>query len=92
MHERLWRLLPWAPHARLRSFLKAVSWRMIGSLDTFILSLIVTGNGKYAVTIASAEALTKIGLYYVHERVWRRIAWGRLDAPAAPAVVATPIV
>ena len=92
VHERLWRLLPWAPHARLRSFLKAVSWRMIGSLDTFILSLIVTGNGKYAVTIASAEALTKIGLYYVHERVWRRIAWGRLDAPAAPAVVATPIV
>jgi uncharacterized membrane protein len=81
LHERAWRLIRWAPNAHLRSFIKAVSWRFFGSLDTFVLSLIYTGNAKFAVTIATAEAFTKIVLYYVHERVWRRIAWGRLEAP-----------
>ena len=81
-HERLWRLFPWAPNARLRSLAKAASWRLVGSLDTFTLSLIVTGSGRYALSIASVEALTKIGLYYLHERAWRRVRWGRLEAPA----------
>ena len=79
VHERLWRLLRWAPDARLRSLLKAISWRLVGSLDTFILSLLVTGNAKHAASIAGAEVATKIILYYVHERVWRQIPWGRLD-------------
>ena len=78
LHERLWRLLPVGANSRTRSLAKAVSWRFVGSLDTFVLSLIITGNAKYAVSIASAEAVTKIALFYVHERLWRRIAWGRL--------------
>ncbi len=79
VHERLWRLFKWAPNARVRSIAKAVSWRFVGGLDTAVLSFLVTGSLKYAVSIAGAEAITKIGLYYVHERVWRRVAWGRLD-------------
>jgi uncharacterized membrane protein len=78
LHERLWRILRWAPNARLRSLVKAVSWRFVGGLDTFALSLLVTGSAHYAVSIASVEALTKIGLYYLHERAWRRVPWGRL--------------
>ena len=85
VHERVWRLLPWAPNAHLRSLIKAVSWRFFGSLDTFVLSMIFTGNAKYAVSIATAEALTKIALYYVHERLWRLVKWGRLDAAPAAA-------
>ena len=72
-----------APHAReahLRSFAKAVSWRFIGSMDTFILSFLVTGNAVWAVSIASAEAVTKITLFYLHERAWRLVSWGRHDA------------
>lgn len=84
VHERVWRLLQWAPNARTRSLIKAFSWRAVGSLDTFMLSLIVTGSGKYAISIASAEAVTKVGLYYVHERLWRRVRWGRLDASTHP--------
>ena len=84
LHERVWRLLRFSPNARWRSLVKAVSWRVVGSLDTFILSLLVTGNAKYAVSIASVEALTKIALYYVHERVWRRVAWGRLNETPQP--------
>jgi len=83
LHERGWRLLKWAPDSHLRSLAKGISWRFVGSLDTFFLSLIVTGNAKYAVSIASVEALTKIGLFYLHERVWRKIAWGRLNAAQA---------
>jgi uncharacterized membrane protein len=87
LHERAWRLLRWAPNARWRSLLKAVSWRLVGSMDTFVLSLLVTHSARYAVSIASAEALTKIALYYVHERVWRTVAWGRLD-PTSPTPAA----
>jgi uncharacterized membrane protein len=85
LHERIWRLLPWAPNARTRSLVKAFSWRAVGSLDTFMLSLLVTRNGGHAAMIAVAELGTKIGLYYLHERAWRRIAWGRLDAQPALA-------
>lgn len=85
LHERVWRLLKFAPNSHLRSLAKAISWRVVGSLDTFILSMIVTGNGKYAISIASAEAVTKIALYYLHERAWRRVKWGRLEARPAPA-------
>jgi uncharacterized membrane protein len=84
-HERLWRLFKWAPNARVRSLAKAASWRFVGSLDTFMLSLIVTGNGRYALSIASVEALTKVALYYLHERAWRRVRWGRLEAPPPTA-------
>lgn len=79
LHERLWRLIRVAPDAHWRSFVKAVSWRLVGSLDTFLLSLLVTRNAKHAASIASIEALTKIILYYLHERAWRRVPWGRLE-------------
>lgn len=85
VHERLWRLFPWAPDSHIRSLVKAISWRFVGSLDTFMLTLLFTGKLKYAVTIATAEAMTKIVLYYLHERVWRMVRWGRLEqAPASP--------
>ena len=90
-HERAWRLIPWGADAHWRSFVKAVSWRFIGSLDTFMLSLLVTGKLKYAVSIATAEALTKIALYYGHERAWRLVKWGRFEADAAPAAPAAAV-
>ena len=79
VHERIWRLIQMAPSSRWRSLIKSFTWRFVGSLDTFILSWLVTHRLRYAVSIASVEALTKIALYFVHERVWRRVAWGRLN-------------
>jgi uncharacterized membrane protein len=63
--------------AHTRSFIKAVSWRVAGSIDTFVISLLVTGKFGLAGTIASVEVLTKIALYYFHERAWAIIPWGR---------------
>ncbi len=68
-----------------RSFVKAVSWRVLGSIDTFLLSWLFTGNPKAAGAIATTEVVTKMILYYFHERAWSSIHWGFKEAPADPA-------
>jgi uncharacterized membrane protein len=66
-----------AREAHTRSIAKAISWRITGSIDTFVLSLLITGSFKLAGSIASVEVITKITLYYVHERAWACVPWGR---------------
>ncbi len=60
-----------------RSLLKAVSWRMTGTVDTIVVSYFVTGKIKLALSIGFVELFTKIGLYYLHERAWNRVSLGR---------------
>jgi sulfate adenylyltransferase large subunit len=60
-----------------RSIVKAVSWRATGSLDTFVIAALITGNSKIAGGVAIAEILTKTALYYIHERAWALVPWGR---------------
>jgi sulfate adenylyltransferase subunit 1 (EFTu-like GTPase family) len=62
---------------RARSVAKAVSWRATGSLDTFVIAALITGNSKLAGGVALAEVLTKTALYYAHERAWALVPWGR---------------
>ena len=62
--------------AHSRSFAKAVSWRVLGSLDTFLLSWLFTSSLKAAGAIATTEVLTKMVLYYLHERAWSNVSWG----------------
>ena len=61
----------------VRSVLKAVSWRTLGTLDTFAISWLLTGRVEIAGSIAGLEIVTKIAWYYLHERVWAAIPWGR---------------
>jgi uncharacterized membrane protein len=56
---------------------KAISWRATGTLDTIVVSYVVTGKLKLAFSIGFVELFTKIGLYYLHERAWNRITFGR---------------
>ena len=63
----------------VRSLAKAVSWRITGTIDTFIISWIITGEPLLASGIALTEIMTKVGLYWLHERVWTRIKWGRQE-------------
>ncbi len=63
-----------------RSILKAVSWRTLGTLDTFAISWFFTGRVEIAGSIAGLEIITKIAWYYLHERVWAAIPWGRRQA------------
>ena len=63
--------------AHSRSVVKALSWRATGTLDTIAVSYLVTGKIKLALSIGFVEMFTKIGLYYLHERAWNRISFGR---------------
>ena len=60
-----------------RSVLKAVSWRALGTLDTFGISWFLTGKVQIAGSIAGLEIITKVAWYYLHERIWSSIGWGR---------------
>jgi len=77
-----------APEAHSRSLIKAVSWRLVGSIDTFVISYLVTGKLVFAASIASVETVTKVILFYGHERVWAAVPWGRADQVAAAETVA----
>jgi uncharacterized membrane protein len=55
-----------------RHLLKTISWRAIGTLDTIILSGIITGSWTTGLTIGGVEVITKMVLYFLHERVWYR--------------------
>jgi len=66
---------------RYRSFVKAVSWRLTGSVDTMVISLLITGRIKWALSISGVELFTKVGLYFLHERVWEKIPLGRIQEP-----------
>ncbi len=61
----------------VRSLAKAVSWRVTGSLDTVMLSWLFTQQLSIAIAIGGTEIVTKIVLYYLHERAWSRVAFGR---------------
>jgi len=73
--------------AHRRSLAKAASWRVLGSIDTFLLSWLFTGSVKAAGGIALTEVLTKMVLYYFHERAWASVKWGvsRADEQSDPA-------
>jgi uncharacterized membrane protein len=63
--------------AHHRSLAKAVSWRITGSIDTFVLSFLITGSIKIAGSISAVEVITKIVLFYFHERIWGMVSWGK---------------
>ena len=56
-----------------RHMAKAVSWRVIGTLDTFFLSWVITGSVEIGALIGGVEIVTKTALYYIHERAWYRL-------------------
>ncbi len=62
---------------RYRSIVKAVSWRLTGTIDTIVISFLISGKIGIAISIGFVELFTKIALYYCHERLWNRISFGR---------------
>lgn len=60
-----------------RSLAKTISWRVIGTLDTVLISYVVTGGLKMALSIGGVELVSKMVLYFFHERTWNKIKWGK---------------
>ena len=63
----------------LKSILKAFSWRIVGTLDTILISWILSGKIAIALSIGGVEIFSKITLYYLHERLWNSLKWGRMS-------------
>lgn len=57
---------------RKRHLLKTLTWRIVGTIDTIILSWIISGDPFVGLSIGGAEVVTKMVLYYLHERAWYR--------------------
>ncbi len=60
-------------HSRKRHIAKAITWRIVGTIDTIILSWLISGDPLIGLKIGFAEVVTKMALYYGHERVWFKI-------------------
>ena len=60
-----------------RSLLKTISWRVIGSLDTVVIAYLITNELNDALTIGGIELISKMVLYFFHERTWNTIRWGK---------------
>lgn len=61
---------------KTRHVVKAITWRIIGSLDTMMVTWFITGQWKIGAMVSGFEIVNKIVLYYIHERVWIKINWG----------------
>jgi uncharacterized membrane protein len=59
-----------------RHIAKTLTWRVVGTIDTMILGWLVSGDPMIGITIGSFEVVTKMILYFIHERVWYKIGFG----------------
>lgn len=59
-----------------RHFFKTITWRIIGTLDTILIGWIISGDPLIGLKIGSIEVITKMVLYFIHERVWYKIPFG----------------
>ena len=77
LHERAWIYFIGRKNlVRNVSLIKAVTWRTIGTLDTAMWAWIYTGDAMTGLKIGGYEILTKIALYYFHERLWAQVPIG----------------
>jgi len=81
LHERVWFKVNLSKDGKLlesrkRHIGKTITWRMVGTLDTIIISWIISGSPLIGLKIGVSEVLTKMVFYYIHERVWHRSKFG----------------
>ncbi|MGV0033885.1 MAG: DUF2061 domain-containing protein [Candidatus Azotimanducaceae bacterium WSBS_2022_MAG_OTU7] len=70
--------IPEYRESHLRSFLKALSWRVVATTTTAIIAWFITGDIATAITIGSIEFVAKFFIYYGHERAWQRVPRGAI--------------
>lgn len=82
-HERIWyKLLPKNEDKkfgfvyRYRHTIKTITWRIIGTLDTMLLAWLISGSLVMGTQIGGIEVVTKMILYYIHEKVWYKLPFG----------------
>ncbi len=61
----------------MRSVLKGFTWRLVATFSTMVIAYLITGETGMALKIGGIEFVAKIAVYYVHERIWLRISFGK---------------
>jgi len=92
LHERFWDSLTWGTVIEegkrvisyARTTTKTATWRVIASLDTMVLAWFFTGNIGTAISIGGLEVITKLILYFFHERIWAKLPFG-IEHDSQPA-------
>lgn len=84
VHERLWFKINLTNRGRIlesrkRHFVKTITWRFFGTIDTILLAGVISGNPKMGMKIGLAEVATKMVLYYLHERMWYKTNFGLVN-------------
>ena len=62
-----------------RSFAKAILWRAVATINTFIILYIMTDKLSFSIFASGWTTIVNFIAYYYHERLWNKIAWGRTD-------------
>ena len=75
LHEKIWFISP-KVKASLRHIFKTITGRFLGTTDTIIIAFLISGKFEMGITLAVAETLTKIVLYYIHEKIWYKSKYG----------------
>lgn len=86
LHERIWykvRIFD-SSTSRVRHILKTITWRFVGTVDTMVMGWLISGNPMIGIKIGGLELLTKMLLYYFHERIWHKSKYGLSEIPETP--------
>lgn len=70
----------------LRSVLKAITYRITGTITTALIALVVTGEITVALAIGTVEPFVKLLIYYLHERAWQLVPRGTVQRALAREV------
>jgi uncharacterized membrane protein len=84
-HERAWYKLKIFKDnsSRVRHFLKTITWRFVGTMDTMFLGWFISGSAEVGLSIGGLELITKMTLYYLHERAWYKSKFGLIKKEPA---------
>lgn len=74
-HERVW-FMSKIINPNKRHLYKTFTWRFVGTVDTIIISTIISGNPLIGLKIGGFETISKMILYYLHEKIWYRLNFG----------------
>ena len=64
-----------------RSLAKAISYRLLGSATTGMVVFLWTGRPAISLGVGALDMIAKVGLYFLHERIWNHISFGRPKPP-----------
>jgi uncharacterized membrane protein len=86
LHERIWNWVQWNRKpgdtimfvdSQPRTISKSVTWRALITVNNFMIPYLTTGSWQTALAFLTVATLLNVVVYYVHERAWNKVSWGK---------------